>query len=166
EQSPEDAARCLRVKTDAVNDFLRKEGLDEGDVSEPPLSVEETSIRIATGLKKPAFTNVRAWRVAQAFVVQTSRIDTLETASGHVDRLLLKGVDASVQRIQYLSTRLTEAKFDALRLATADARRRADTIASGLGGSLGAVRDVQLGVFQITPRNSTAASDYGINDTS
>ena len=65
-----------------------------------------------------------------------------------------------------LSTELTKAKFEALRLATADARKRGETIAGGLGGSLGAVRSVQLGVFQITPRNSTEVSDYGINDTS
>jgi uncharacterized protein len=38
-------------------------------------------------------------------------------------------------------------------------------IASGLGADLGAVRKVDLGVYQIVPRNSTEVSDYGINDT-
>jgi uncharacterized protein len=28
------------------------------------------------------------------------------------------------------------------------------------------VRNARMGVFQITPRNSTEVSDYGINDTS
>src|SRR3954451_9163400 len=166
EQTPDEAAITLRRKTDAVTSFLRAEGLDGDEVSEPPLAVAETQVQVPTGLKKPAFRWVPAWRVVQAFQVQTSRIDTLQTAAGHANKLLLQGVDASVQRIQYLSTRLTQAKFEALRLATADARRRAETIASGLGGSLGPVRDVQLGVFQITPRNSTEVSDYGINDTS
>jgi hypothetical protein len=27
------------------------------------------------------------------------------------------------------------------------------------------VRSAQLGVYQVTPRNSTEVSDYGINDT-
>ena len=32
-------------------------------------------------------------------------------------------------------------------------------------GELGSVRSAQLGVYQVTPRNSTEVSDYGINDT-
>jgi uncharacterized protein len=35
-----------------------------------------------------------------------------------------------------------------------------------LGGRLGAVQETTLGVYQITPRNSTEVSDYGIDDTS
>ena len=54
----------------------------------------------------------------------------------------------------------------ALAAATTDARRRADILVRGLGGSLGGMRSSSLGVFQITPRNSTDVSDYGINDTS
>lgn len=69
-------------------------------------------------------------------------------------------------QIQYVSTVLKVAKYAALRKAVADAHDRAATIADGLGGHLGAVRSVGLGVYQITPRNSTDVSDYGINDTS
>jgi hypothetical protein len=36
----------------------------------------------------------------------------------------------------------------------------------GLGGKLGRMRASSLGVYQITPRNSTQVSDYGISDTS
>lgn len=64
-----------------------------------------------------------------------------------------------------LSTKLTDAKFAALRVAVADARKRASTIAAGLGAHLGQVQKTSLGVYQITPRNSTEVSDYGINDT-
>ncbi len=30
---------------------------------------------------------------------------------------------------------------------------------------LGPIADVRVGIFQITPKNSTDISDYGINDT-
>jgi hypothetical protein len=165
ERSPQDAARSVGRKAKAVEAFVRGGGLAD-DLSEPPLSVEQTAVQVPTGKKKPAFRAVPAWRVAQRFLVQTERIDDLEKIAGKINRLLLQGVDVSVEPIEYLSTQLTEAKFAALRLATADASRRGTTIAKGLGGSLGAVRSVQLGVFQITPRNSTEVSDYGINDTS
>ena len=58
------------------------------------------------------------------------------------------------------------AKLDALAAATAEAHRRAQILVDGLGGHLGPMRASSLGVYQITPRNSTEISDYGVNDTS
>jgi hypothetical protein len=165
ERTPEAAARTLRTKVQAVESYLRDAGL-AGDTSEPPLDVQETTVQIPTGLTKPRYRSVPAWLVTQSFNLQTTKIDTLVKAAASVNKLLLSGVDVSVGPIQYLSTNLKAAKFAALRLATADANERAATIAEGLGGHLGAVRSVQLGVYQITPRNSTDVSGEGINDTS
>jgi uncharacterized protein len=165
ERSPAAAARSLRKKAAAVRKFLAAAGLTS-DVTEPPVDVERVADQVPTGLKKPRFRNVPAWEVSQAFNVQTRKIDTLERAAAQVDQLLLGGVDVSVGQIQYLSTNLKTAKFAALRLATADAHDRAQTIAQGLGGHIGGVRSVQLGVYQITPRNSTEVSGEGILDTS
>jgi uncharacterized protein len=165
ERTPAAAARSLRVKAAAVRRFLSQAGLTS-DVSEPPVDVERSSDQVPTGLKKPKFRSIPAWNVTQEFDVQTTKIDTLVHTAAAVDQLLLQGVDVSVGQIQYLSTHLKTAKFAALRLATADAKQRAETIAEGLGGTLGAVRSVNLGVYQITPRNSTEVSGEGINDTS
>jgi len=164
ERSPAEAARSVRAKTKAVDGFLRDAGL-ASDVKKPPVDVEETADQVPTGLAKPKFRSVPAWVVTQSFFLQTTKIDTLEHTAATVDRLLLQGVDVSVGQIQYLSTELKKAKFAALRQATADAQERAETIAQGLGGHLGAVRSVHLGVYQITPRNSTDVSGEGINST-
>jgi hypothetical protein len=165
ERTPAAAARSENAKAAAVDEFLRKAGLAD-DVSKPPLDVQETTIQVPTGLAKPRFRPVRAWFVEQSFDVQTEKIDALVRAAAGVDRLLLQGVDLTVGQIRYLSTKLRKAKFAALRLATADAEERASTIAEGLGGHLGAVRSVRLGVYQITPRNSTDVSGEGILDVS
>jgi hypothetical protein len=103
--------------------------------------------------------------VTQEFDVQTTKLDSLVHAAACVNQPLLPGVDVTVGQIAYLSTNLKAAKFAALRLATADAHNRTETIAEGLHGHLGAVRSVTLGVYQITPRNSTAVSGEGILDT-
>ena len=165
ERTPAAAARSLRAKVAAVTKYLRDAGL-AADVSKPPVDVQATSIQIPTGLAKPRFRSIPAWRVTQSFDIQTTKIDTVVHAAASVDQLLLNGVDVSVSSIQYLSTKLKTAKFAALRLATADAEERASTIAQGLSGHLGAVRNVSLGVYQITPRNSTDVSNEGISDTS
>ena len=159
------AVRQLRRDVAGVDAFLAGGDLGPGSVRKPPIQIEQITVTVPTGLAKPRFRQVPAWRLTQRFEVETGRIDELEQLASTVDELLLQGADVSSSNVRYLSTRLTEARFAALRKATADAHRRAETIADGLEGHLGAVKSVDLGVFQITPRNSTDVSDYGINDT-
>jgi hypothetical protein len=166
ERTPAEAARSVRRKVDAVDAFLADGGLNSDEIRKPPLSVEEATISVPTGKARPAFRLIPAWRISQPYTVTTESLDDLEKTAGGVDALLLQGVDVSVTHIQYVSTELTAARFAALKKATADAQRRAETIADGLDGHLGAVRKVSLGVYQIVPRNSTNVSDYGINDVS
>ena len=66
---------------------------------------------------------------------------------------------------QYLYTKLSQVRVDMMAAATEDAKARATAIAKSSGDQVGSVRSAQAGVFQITPRNSTDVSDYGIYDT-
>ncbi|HEV8688373.1 MAG TPA: SIMPL domain-containing protein [Gaiellaceae bacterium] len=160
-----EAVRTLRRDVAGVDAFLAGGDLGPDSVRKPPIQIEQIMFSVPTGLAKPRFRQVPAWRLTQRFEVQTGQIEKLERLASTVDELLLQGADVATANVRYLSTQLTEARFEALRKATADARRRAETLADGLGGHLGAVKSVDLGVFQITPRNSTDVSDYGINDT-
>jgi len=162
--TPSAAIKALRLKVAQIDTFLARGGLPAAAISKPPIQVAQVFVSVRTGLKKPAFRQVPAWRVNQAFAIETTQIDTLERTASDVGNLLAAGTDVSVSRIEYLSTRLTAAKFAALGLAVADARKRATTIAEGLDARLGAVQKTTLGVYQITPRNSTEVSDYGIDD--
>jgi len=49
--------------------------------------------------------------------------------------------------------------------ATDNARQRAIKIATEGKFRLGPIADVRVGIFQITPANSTEVSNYGYNDT-
>src|SRR3954454_2150845 len=166
ERTPQEAIAALRAKVNRIDSFLARGGLAGASVSKPPIQVQKVFVQVPTGLKKPRFRTVPAWNVSQGFAIQTKQIDRLERLAAAVGNLLAAGTDVSVSRIQYLSTELTEAKFAALERAVADARRRGETIAKGLDGRLGAVTQTNLGVYQITPRDSTEVSDYGINDVS
>ena len=160
------AARALQPKSAAVRELLRGGDLGANAVTASPIAIERTEIREPTGVAKPAFRSVPAWVVYQDFEVSTRNIDALEQTAAALGGLLLRGIDVSAGEIQYLSTELKVAKYEALQKAVADAKDRAETIADGLGGYLGAVRSVHLGVYQITPRNSTDVSNEGINDVS
>ena len=153
---PAAASRDLVAKAEKVRTFLKDAGLE---AKEPPVATEETS-------QKQGGARVTVYRLTQEFNVTTSEIDKAESAAGKVSTLFAQGIAVSAQPLQYVSTQLGQARIEALRQATADAKRRAQTLVEGLGGHLGAARRADVGVFQITPRNSTDVSDYGINDTS
>lgn len=165
-RNPSAAIRALRGKTTQINAFLAHGGLPADSILAPPIKVTAISVSVPTGLSKPRFRRVPAWRVSQKFAIETTEIDTLERVASQVGNLLAAGTDVSVSPISYLSTNLTAAKFAALRRAVADARERATTIAQGLNAHLGPVQKTSLGVYQVTPRNSTQVSGLGINDTS
>jgi hypothetical protein len=160
------AIAALRLNVAKVDSFLARGGLPAAAISKPPIGIAHVSVSVPTGLKKPAFRQVPAWRVSQGFSIQTGQIDTVQRTASQVGNLLATGTNLSVSGIEYVSTQLTTAKFAALRLAVADARERASTIAEGLGTRLGAVQQTSLGVYQIIPRNSTEVSNYGFDDVS
>jgi uncharacterized protein len=154
------AAVQLHADLADVEKFLRAAGLPQQDMS---LEVVETEQQVDRPTKH---TKIVTYRVYQTIDVTTQRIDAVERVSTRLGDLIERGIDVSAEPLAYISTHLTQAKFDALAAATVDARRRAEILVQGLGSHLGRMRSSSLGVYQITPRDSTEVSDYGVNDTS
>ena len=158
---PRTAARQLARETRTVRAFLADGGLTGSDVSVPPIVAYEVLLRVpGQRTRRPGY------RLTQPFTVRSRKVAAVESVASNVSTLFERGLPVSVSRISYVSTQLSVARRRALERATADAKRRAATIVSGLNGDLGGVRRASLGVYQIVPRHSTAVSDYGINDTS
>ena len=159
-RTPVAAARRLRHASAAVLAFLRAAGI-RGDAISPHVVQSDVIVtRVNKHLTRTTYV------VSQRFDVSTREIDTVQAAATRVGRLLELGIQVSAEPLAFISTDLEEAKLEALSAATAEARRRADILVKGLGGRLGRMRASSLGVYQITPRNSTEVSDYGISDTS
>ncbi|HMI98491.1 MAG TPA: SIMPL domain-containing protein [Gaiellaceae bacterium] len=154
------AVRRLLRESAAVRSFLRKGRIEGTAIS----SSVVTSEKVVERLSK---TRTRTYyRADQQLEVSTRDIDAVESVSPGIAGLIADGIDVSARPLAYLSTELTQAKLDALDAATQDARKRAEVLVHGLGGKLGRMRASSLGVYQVTPRDSTDVSDYGISDTS
>jgi uncharacterized protein len=159
-RTPAAAARTMQRDVKSVETFLHGGGVPATAITESVVQSETIVTRIS---KKRTRTT---YRVSQALDVSTAKIDVVEGVSTRLADLIERGIDVSAQPLEYISTDLEQAKLDALEAATEEAHRRADILVRGLGGKLGAMRSSSLGVYQITPRDSTDVSDYGINDTS
>ncbi len=153
------AARRLRGEVAAVRTFLQQAGIPSAAISPAVVQSEELVVQLPHRRRRISY------RVSQGLDVSTRKLDVVERAATTVGQLIARGIDVSAGQPAYISTELTQAKLDTLGAATADARRRAEILVEGLGGKLGPMRRTQLGVYQITPRDSTEISDYGINDT-
>ena len=154
------AARLQRRQTAAVRTFLLHGGIPADEIQPSVVTSEE----IVTVL--PHHQRRTHYRVSQQLEVRTHSIDVVERVATGVGGLLERGVHVSAAPLAYISTELEKAKLDALEKATEEARNRAEILAHGLGGKLGRMRSSSQGVYQVTPRDSTDVSDYGINDTS
>lgn len=154
------AARKLRGDVQVVRQFLRDGGIPADAIE---LYVVQTEAVVERLPRKRTRTH---FDVSQRLEVRTRQIDVVESAATQVGALIERGIRVNAQPLQYISTELSEAKLQALVAATAEARHRAEVLVKGLGGKLGKMRSSSQGVFQITPRDSTEVSDYGLNDTS
>jgi uncharacterized protein len=158
--TPVEAARRSRQASAAVFTFLRKAGIRADAISPQVVQSEVLVTKVNKHLTRTTYV------VSQGFDVSTTEIDTVQATATRLGSLLEQGIQVSAQPLAFISTDLEQAKLEALSAATAEARRRADILVKGLGGKLGRMRASTLGVYQITPRNSTQVSDYGISDTS
>ena len=79
--------------------------------------------------------------------------------------MIEKGIVISSFEPNYMYSGLSEKKAELLQKATADAKLRAKEMLKATHNNVGKIRSVRMGVFQITPPDSNAVSDWGINDT-
>jgi hypothetical protein len=157
--SPAGAARLLRRQSAVVRKFLRDAGIPADAIEPSVVTGEEIVIPL------PHHRRRIRYRVSQQLEVRTRQIDVVENVATGVGGLLERGIHVSAGSLAYISTELEQAKLHALEKATEEARRRAEILVHGLGGKLGRMRSSSQGVYQVTPRDSTDVSDYGINDT-
>ncbi len=149
--------------TQRVLTFLRQNAVPDSVLTIGALSPEPLFRILENG---QATSEVVAYRVTQHFELRSTDVAGIKALERRAAALIREGVPLNSQPPEYLYTKLAEVRTQMLADATEDARRRADAIARSAGSEIGAVRNARMGVFQITPRNSTEVSDYGINDTS
>jgi uncharacterized protein len=154
------AARLMQRQSALARKFLRDAGIPAEAISPSVVTSREIVIPLPHHRRRVRY------RVEQQLEVTTHEIDVVEQTATGVGGLIERGIDVSAEPLEYISTELTRAKLTALEKATEEARRRAEILVHGLGGKLGRMRASSQGVYQVTPRDSTDVSDYGINDTS
>ena len=98
------------------------------------------------------------YTLIQSVKIESSDVDKTEKISRDITELIDLGVEFLSMPPEYYYTRLDELKLNLIQKATENTRLRAETITEEAGGKLSKLRMAHLGVFQITPENSTTES--------
>ncbi len=106
------------------------------------------------------------YNLSRQVVIKSDDVQKIKDISTDIQNLLDKGIDINVMSAQYFYSGLSELKVKLLEEATTDAKDRATAMLKATHNKPGKIQSVNMGVFQITPVDSTNVSDMGINDTS
>ena len=110
--------------------------------------------------------DIAFYNLSQSIIIKSDDVDKIKDISVDIQSLLDKGIDINVTRPQYFYSGLADLKIKLLQDASVDAKERAAAMLKATHNKPGKIQSVQMGVFQITPVDSTNVSDMGINDTS
>jgi len=135
---------------------LEEKGLKKQDISvQPPNSYQSYD---KNG-------QVSGYNLSQVVTVITAEIDVVERLALTPSELASGGVYLQNSSLEYFNSELDSIKLSLLADATKDARTRAERIATNSGVSLGKVKSLRAGVFQIREPYSTDVSAYGVYNT-
>lgn len=101
------------------------------------------------------------YNLIQNVRIESQNVDKIDQLSREATELIEKGIEFNSSAPLFYYTKLTEIKMDLLAKASADGKQRAEIIAKNAGSTLGKLRNANLGVFQITGKNTDEDYSYG-----
>jgi hypothetical protein len=158
-----DGYRTLSDQRERVLAFLVSLGLAAKDVAMASVDVVTEHPRDKDGNETD---EVTGYQLSQYLSVSTGDVLLVDRLSRESSALLAEGIEFESHAPAYYCTTLDDLKLSMLGQATKNARKRAETLASGSGGRVGELASASQGVFQITPVHSTDVSGSGVYDTS
>ena len=151
------------IKNDETNvrQYLKSNKIEDNEIVFSSISIQK-EFDIKRNEEGKQISSVFAgYKLSQTVTVESTNINRVEVVSREVTKLIESGIEISSLEPSYFYTKLSELKIDLLAKASADAKKRAETIAVNSGGALGKILRADMGVFQITAPNSNEDFSYG-----
>ena len=158
-----DAYNALNQQRPIVMKYLQDKGVTPDNIDSKTVNGYYTYKVLPNGTT----TNETAYfNATQQISVNSNDVIKNKEISTDITNLISKGVDINVYEPSYFYSGLSDLKVKMLEEATKDAKQRADAMLKATHNHVGKIQSVKMGVFQITPVDSTNVSDMGISDTS
>jgi len=156
------AYKRLNEDLSKVKKYLLSKGVNEKEIIISQISTSTIHKKNAEGKD----TNEIEWYyLSQGVEFRSKDVERVTEVSREITELINEGVEFDSGAPKYFYTRLDDLKVEMLARASENAKLRAENMARATGNKVGLMRSARMGVFQITPINSTEVSNWGINDT-
>jgi len=157
------AYASLKTDLEKVKQYITSKGVTEDELIISPV----TTTTLYKKNEKGYDTNdIQAYLLSQGIEIRSEAVDKITQVSRESTELIDQGIQFESQAPEYLYKKLDDLKIEMLAKATENAKQRAANMAKATGNKIGFMRSAKMGVFQITPVNSTEVADWGVNDTS
>ena len=143
-----------------VLDYLKSKDFDiEKDVDVKSMSGYASYKYNQNGMST---NEIAYYNLTQMIHIKSNDVNKIKETALDIASLMEKGIDVDVRRTSYSYSKLPELKVELLKSATEDAQERAQAMLKSTNNNVGKIQSVRMGVFQITPVDSTDVSDIKI----
>lgn len=162
--SKTEAFKIIQKQLPTVKEYLKSQGIDDKDIEILLPSGYDIYKTYPNGYSS---NEVIAYNYTQPIKIKSHDVDKIKQISTNSQTLLEKGINInSYNDPNYQYSGLAELKIQLLEEATKDAKSRANSMLNANKNRVGKIKNVRMGVFQITAPDSNSVSDQGINDSS
>jgi len=145
-----------------VKQYLASQGIGEKEIIVRQIETETIYKKNEKGNNT---NDIEGYRLKQTVELRSNDVEKIARISREATGLINEGIEFYSGSPEYFYTKLDDLKVEMLAKATENAKLRAENMVKATGNRIGFMRSAKMGVFQITPVNSTEISDWGMNDT-
>ena len=145
-----------------VKQYLAGQGIGEKEILVWQIATETIYKKNEKGNNT---NDIECYRLKQTIELRSNDVEKIARISREATGLINEGIEFYSGNPEYFYTKLDDLKVEMLAKATENAKLRAENMVKATGNKIGFMRSAKMGVFQITPVNSTEISDWGMNDT-
>ncbi len=157
-----DAYATLKKQNPIVKEYLKSQGFSDDEIEEKYINGWNI---YQTNYNGNSTDKIIGFQASQKYSVKSNDVEKIKKISTDINTLTEKGVNVSGYEPSYFYSKLSDLKVEMLEKASQDAKQRASAMLKATHNHVGKIQSVHMGVFQITPEESTNVSDSGINDT-
>jgi len=157
----QEAYKTAQEQLKVVEQYLKDKKITKIDVKTPNIYATYKN-----DYRGYSTNEVDHYNYSQPLSIAADDVEVIKDISNDITGLINKDIAISVYTPSYDYSKLPELKVSLLEKASNDARQRAESMLKPSHNHVGKISAVRMGVYQITPVDSTNVSDMGINDTS
>ena len=159
-----DAQRKLKEDRTKVEKFLNDAGMTKPIFGSITIEEVRAHYENSANSTRTYQDKTVGYKLRQTVEVRTADVDRIQQLNANSTALVEQGVLLTTEKAKYIYTKVAEEKIEMLADATRDARLRAESICAQGGARLAKLQGADMGIFQITPLNSSETSGEGLND--